>query len=264
MNDFLADSPPGEYAQIGAALQGVTNNREELEKARSATFERYAKDQCMYVFIGDHPALICDEALTESGAYIDPVTGLGFHYNPNSEMVTDTGLNVQESSPLRIALQQRIKDYCLQVYKQDHACGAYDLPDGAVGIVFRASSISLRNFRTGIITAHYKISKEGALTGQISAKLHFFEGGNAMLEYSKKVESTMKMTDPAFIANSFVTKISMIESTWLQDLEDGLQKIGEEGLEKLRRKLPISKTKVDWEKELTSGGGMAQRPIIIH
>jgi len=81
---------------------------------------------------------------------------------------------------------------------------------------------------------------------------HFFERGNAVSQHNGRCDRVTKWGD----ADEVVKTIQFFEQEWLHTYQEALEKIGEDILFRLRRKIPVSKTKINWAHEITVGGGM--------
>lgn len=119
-------------------------------------------------------------------------------------------------------------------------------------VVMGSESISLNNFRTGKTLAKYTISQEGKLTGKIESMQHFFEKGNAVCQHDGSCDKQVSFGN----VKETVKAIKLFEETWLQEYKEALERIGSDILFRLRRKFPVSKTKINWLQEITVGGGM--------
>lgn len=253
---FLANAPAGEYEQCSAALTDITNDPAIVSAAREESLLAWDRAQCTCVTLGDHMVIVCDEALLPDGRYLDPHTQEAFTYDYKSKMVAATGDKI-ETSPLRTAIHARLAAYAPLAYTAKSGYGAYDKDDSVV-VVMTSKSISLKNYRTGSATGKYVIAKDGTYTGRIETQQHFFENGNALCQFGADAKGKVRVSseDPEKFADFLVDSIAEFEERYFEAFCEGLEKIGEEGLNKLRRKLPVTATKINWEMELTTGGGM--------
>ena len=248
---FLRNAPPGEYEQCTLALRSIVHSDELIDQARAETQQEWNEKECVVVEIDDHKGIICPEACVQTGKYIDPIAQEIFDYDYECRVFTKTGQKVQ-CSDFRNQLQEELSRYCLMAYKQDAAAGVYDCQDGSINIVLRSRSVSLMNFRTGKTIGRYNLSPDGSLIGTISSIQHFFERGNAVCQHDGHCNKTVTFGN----AKEVVKAIKAFEDEWLDGYKNTLESIGADVLFKLRRKMPISKTKINWEREITVGGGM--------
>ena len=253
---FLANAPAGEYEQCSAALSDITKDQGLISAAREESLLAWDKAQCTCIKSGDHSVLVCDEAILPDGRYLDPHTSEAFTYDYKSKMIAPTNQKV-ETSALRQAINTRLAAYAPIAYTAKSGYGAYDKDDSIV-VVMTSKSISLKNYRTGSATGKYTISKDGTYTGHLETQQHFFENGNALCQYGADARGKVRVSsdDPIKFADAVVDAIAEFEERYFEAFCEGLEKIGEEGLNKLRRKLPVTATKINWEMELSGGGGM--------
>jgi hypothetical protein len=94
------------------------------------------------------------------------------------------------------------------------------------------------------------------LSGTISVTQHYFEMGNVMCHQSARMDSSGTGKDLA----EAVAKIQDFENHWLASYLEAFDWLSNEGMAKLRRKIPISGTKINWEAEFRGLGGMAGPP----
>lgn len=252
---FLQNAPVGEYEQCAAAIATITNDTELLQGAREKSAREWEHKQCTGVKSGENIVIICDEALLPDGSYVDPYTWKAFHYDFKSKMISPSDAEPPTTTKLRDAIQARLTLYAPIAYTSKSAYGAY-LKDDQIVVVMRSSSVSLKNYRTGCAIGKYVIASDGTYTGRLETTEHFFENGNSMCFFGASTKGRMRAADPIKFADEFVDSVASFEEQYFESLSQGLEKIGEEGLSKLRRKLPVTATKVNWELELSTGGGM--------
>lgn len=247
---FLANAPPGEYEQCTAALRSIIPDEELISKARADTLHEWAESECIAVEVEDHKVIICKEARQSDGVYFDPVTAQLITYDFESRVATPTG-DSNGQGEFAKALQEELSAYVVKAYKENAAAGVYE-SGGSITIVLRGSSISLKNFRTGKTVAKYTLSSSGSLKGKITSVQHFFEKGNAVCQHDGECNESCTYGD----VKSVLKAIKNFEEKWLNDYKATLEKIGTDVLFQLRRKFPYSKTKINWQQEITVGGGM--------
>ncbi|KAH0791189.1 F-actin capping protein alpha subunit [Histomonas meleagridis] len=256
ISEILSEAPPGEYKQCEAALKGLLPKQNSLKEATEATELQWNLSQYTYVPFNTHSAMLCAEARLPDGSFIDPVTLQTFTYNLDKKAATNTGKTVQ-GSPLRNLIQEKISVYGLNSYGHYFACGAFDTKDQKVQVILRSSSISLENYRTGNVIAKYLVDPSKLeVKGRIQTLQHFFENGNAVCQYGVNLDKKLSGKSPEEISNSFMEAIIEFENNFYDEYIIGLSKIGDEGLNRLRRKLPVTATKINWEIELTTGASM--------
>jgi capping protein alpha len=250
---FLTNAPPGEFEQCAADLEVVTGNKSLVDSTKEAAYEAWAHKHFHVVSIDGNNVIICDEAKVGNRVYLNPVTLGTFKFDPAARTFTATPDKPIASTPPRIQLQKIFGDYARAAYKSNAAVGVYDGGKGTHVIVIRSTSVSLKNYRTGSVIARYKLEANGKLTGGIKAVEHYFESGNVMSTQHTKMEAEQPVPD----LNQLVLKVRDFENLWLRSYLEAFDWLFAEGMAKLRRKIPISGTKINWEAELRGVAGMA-------
>ena len=281
----LKEAPPGEYDECANALKGFVSDKDLITSVEKDTYKTWAQSRVIYVTVGDdeHKALICEEACLGDNRYIDPTTSKAFTYdfankktvpsqapvpqppsiseNPEEETpeVPDEPQELDQaplteetipSSPLREATQATITKFT-KASIHDGVCGVYD-KDGGLAIAISGSSISKANFRTGSVIFHF-LYQDGKLEGTISFFAHFYENGNAVSHQDAKFSADVAGSDDQTTAQNLAKQLSKFYDEWVQKIVDGFDILSTEGLNKLRRRLPITKTQINWAQELYGG-----------
>ncbi|OXC69177.1 hypothetical protein AYX13_02120 [Cryptococcus neoformans] len=107
------------------------------------------------------------------------------------------------------------------------------------------------NFWTGRWRTHWVVDQiAGKVNGTINVDVHYYEQGNVQLA-TKHTTSFPYPTEPngsQSIASQIVTTISKIETNYHLELNDVYNELGEKSFRALRRALPVTRQKVDWDK----------------
>lgn len=119
----------------------------------------------------------------------------------------------------------------------------------------KTSTLGTQNCKTGSIIADYKVTADGALSGKISCLQHFYEGSNIVTTQSSKMKTQV---DPANLGATVVEKLKTFETKWLHSYIKALMSLSDKGITKLRRKLPKTRTRVNWEAEFRGIANITQ------
>merc|ERR1711918_54533 len=87
----------------------------------------------------------------------------------------------------------------------------------------------------------------GQLTGKISVHVHYFEDGNVQLDDKAAFQSEVPAAVDK-VGSEFVAVVKKCEQGFMAKLEENYAHMGEKVLQGLRRRLPVTKTKFDWDK----------------
>jgi hypothetical protein len=180
-----------------------------------------------------------------------------FRFDFESRQVEVSFSGPLSSSNLRNAVQVQAEKFTA-LSLRNGSTGVYDCSDG-VQIVISSLSIYKESFRTGNLTLKFKLSSGGDLSGKISFRGHFYEKGNAVGEQCSEFREGVSGGDDETLAANAIKKISTFYGTWNDAVHHGFELLTSEGLDRLRRKLPITKTHVNWRQEIIGAAAMPSR-----
>lgn len=101
--------------------------------------------------------------------------------------------------------------------------------------------------RNGRFRAIYQLpvsSSSSALTGNIHVDVHYYEDGNVALNTTKPINISI----PSVSAESIISRIAAAERDYQEALNRAFVQTSEGVFKGLRRQLPITRQKVEWEK----------------
>jgi capping protein alpha len=82
------------------------------------------------------------------------------------------------------------------------------------------------------------------VTGKIHVDVHYYEDGNVALNTTKPV----KIPINSVTAESIISRIATAERDYQEELNRAFVRMAEGAFKGLRRQLPITRQKVEWEK----------------
>ncbi|GAC95457.1 hypothetical protein PHSY_003033 [Pseudozyma hubeiensis SY62] len=115
---------------------------------------------------------------------------------------------------------------------------------------------NLSNFWSGRWRASYTLdphSTPPTLTSSISVQVHYFENGNVQLNASKPRTFELSASSSSSgkkLADEVVAVVNAHEDAWQKALEQSYDELAERAFKALRRQLPLTRQKVDWDKVL--------------
>ena len=118
--------------------------------------------------------------------------------------------------------------------------------DTQIAILTVANKYSPNNFWNGRWRSLYIYTpSSGSLTGSLKVDVHYYEDGNVRLLTTKPVE--LKVNSGAS-ASEIARQIAQAEKRYQEDLNKAFGSLSEGAFKGLRRQLPITRQKIDWEK----------------
>lgn len=88
------------------------------------------------------------------------------------------------------------------------------------------------------------MSESTTITGNIHVDVHYYEDGNVSLSTNKPINISI----PSLSAEAVVSRIAAAERDYQEELNRAFTRMNEGAFKSLRRQLPVTRQKVDWEK----------------
>ena len=101
----------------------------------------------------------------------------------------------------------------------------------------------------------------GSLEGSIKVDVHYYEDGNVRLLTNKPVSASI----PSGTGSGVVKEISTSEKKYQEELNKGFVSLSEGAFKGLRRQLPVTRQKIEWDRVTgyrlgqDIGGGSSRR-----
>jgi capping protein alpha len=118
--------------------------------------------------------------------------------------------------------------------------------DSQLALVTVANKYSPSNYWNGRWRSSYFYTpSSGTLTGTIKVDVHYYEDGNVRLLTSKDVSVSAGANASAA---DIVRQLAGVEKKYQEDLNKAFSSLSEGAFKSLRRQLPITRQKIEWEK----------------
>ncbi|KAJ9109006.1 hypothetical protein QFC21_000332 [Naganishia friedmannii] len=118
-----------------------------------------------------------------------------------------------------------------------------------------------QNFWTGQWRSSYSVNpKDGSIEGIIHVDVHYFENGNVQLEVKERVSLSVA-TQSDNLASTIITAIAKNEQAYQMQLNSTYDDLREKNFKSLRRALPLTRQRVEWDKiaAYKAGGGQLSK-----
>lgn len=87
------------------------------------------------------------------------------------------------------------------------------------------------------------------LKGSIKIQVHYYEDGNVQLNSSKEVEVVVaQLSNPESQAKRILKALREAEDAYQLEVNETHRRLNEDTFRSLRRTLPVTRSKVDWDK----------------
>jgi len=111
--------------------------------------------------------------------------------------------------------------------------------------------LNLSNYWAGLWRSHWVLeftsgSKSGTLKGTVHSNVHYFEDGNVQLDDSTAFTTDLSWSDGG-IGDAVASKVEEYEMEFNKGMEETYATMSETVLQGLRRRLPVTRVKFDWD-----------------
>jgi len=249
VSSFVEGAPPGELADVIADIKALTIDSPNLASQLGPAFEKYNEEQFATVKLpgSSQPVIISSHNSLGGGRYYDVESSTSFAFDHATQKASVAQSHVLESSNSDLvksvlkSLGSHVKEHF-----PNASYGVYPIEnDSKIAILVVANKYSPNNFWNGRWRSLYIFSPSASsLTGSIKVDVHYYEDGNVRLLTSKPVSSSISSAS----ATSIVREIAVAEKKYQEELNKGFNNLSEGAFKGLRRQLPITRQKIEWDK----------------
>ncbi|KAG2417500.1 hypothetical protein HFD88_008719 [Aspergillus terreus] len=248
---FIEGAPPGELADVVADVKNLTSDGADIIPSLAPAFERYNESQLATVKLpgASQEVLVSEFNKLEDNRYFDPESQTSFEVDHVTQEASGAQSYVLESQNADL-IKSLLKSLGTHAREHYPSCsyGVYPIEnDSAVAILLVANRYSPNNFWNGRFRAIYQVPVSGdstAVTGKIHVDVHYYEDGNVALNTTKPVNVSV----PSVSAEAIISRIAAAERDYQEELNRAFVQMAEGAFKGLRRQLPITRQKVEWEK----------------
>jgi len=194
----------------------------------------------------------------EEERFLDPRSKKSFIFDHLSLETSDpqTYEPNETSEPFRAALEASTLEY-LSSHFNDGTTTVFADADNETRFIIQivAKKYNPVNFWSGRWRSEYIVDLDArTITGQILVNVHYYEQGNVQLETKNQssiaLPTTITASSPGPSAKKVLTLIADEEGVYQASLGDTYHEMGEKTFKGLRRALPLTRQKLDWDKVL--------------
>ncbi|KII68731.1 F-actin-capping protein subunit alpha-1 [Thelohanellus kitauei] len=149
------------------------------------------------------------------------------------------------------AVDKGINAYVNEHYKNgNYAIYIKKTDDIFVTVCIESHAYNPDNFWNGVLTCDYTANASTLkVKGKITSTIHYFEDGNVQMSSNKVIEGDMKpCKDEKEFGAHFTDFIRITESKYQEAVVDDINNMMDTTFKALRRVLPITRSKIQWEK----------------
>jgi len=249
-SDFILNAPPGEFNEVFNDVRVLLSNDALLKEGAAEAFAEYNEHQFTPAKLEETDAqvLITSFGRKGDGRYHDPRSKQTFKFDHLRKTVSDVEAEAATGSneALRAAVEAEAKKYVADHYHTG-SFSVYDT-DGEVVVCIEDHKFQPRNFWNGRWRSEWHIKPSGDVTAVLRVQVHYYEDGNVQLSSNKEVSSSIAKGDEAGMAQKLFKLVLDSENEYQTAISENYNAMSDTTFKALRRALPVTRSKVDWNK----------------
>ncbi|KAK4471561.1 hypothetical protein MN116_004978 [Schistosoma mekongi] len=262
-------APPCEFNEVLDDVRCIAGDDPQIQKKLAASIAQYNKDQMIHVKLPDreYPTLITSYSDLGDGYFMCPRSQLTFHFDHFKQTVSDVksfDKSTLDNVDHDLESWRRALEDSATIYVNEHfpdgALAVYALRqhDGARSLILCIESHFSKHQSTGRWRSEWTFrlvgqqpSTEFSVHGVIKVQTHLYEEGNVQLISSKEVDFVVSGSFPKEFANESIKRIKAADCAYQIAVGENFKTMSDTTFKALRRQLPLTRSKLDWNKIIT-------------
>ncbi|KAL8672411.1 MAG: hypothetical protein Q9168_003118 [Polycauliona sp. 1 TL-2023] len=250
---FIEGAPPGELPEVIADIQKLTVNDPHLLGSVTAAFQKYNEEQLSTLKLpgSGQTALISPYNSIGGGRYYDIGSQKSFTFDHQSQKASDVRSYNHESqhSDIIYSLLKSLSTHSNEHYPSATYTVCPTPTNDTIALLLVSNKYSPSNFWNGRYRSTYLFAPSSStLSGTINVDVHYYEDGNVRLTTTKRISEMKIEASASSTAAEVLRKIAGVEKAYQEELNRGFGRLSEGEFKGLRRQLPVTRQKVEWEK----------------
>ncbi|ELP90471.1 F-actin-capping protein subunit alpha-2, putative [Entamoeba invadens IP1] len=249
---FLKDSPPGEFNNVLKDCKQLVENDDIFQQCLPTCLHDYNTEQLTVVQDGSNNVIISKQTEKNPNEFIDPIHGKLMSFDHIKKAITSSsGLSeaLPGSDSLRNSIQNKLDAYCREFYPKG---AGVVMPKDANSyyVIISSADFKAAQFSNGKWRSEWTVTLNGSkasIEGRIRVQEHYFEDANIQMHTDVKKKATANASGDDQTAQSVISEIKKIEEQFQTELVKIFDTLSENCLKALRRQLPMSKQKINWQ-----------------
>ncbi|KAI8820907.1 capping protein muscle Z-line, alpha 2, partial [Chytriomyces cf. hyalinus JEL632] len=250
---FVSETPPGELSQVLHDIRGLVNNDSLVSEAIAHPLSVHNTNTLAVVTVdgSDASFIVSKFNALEGNRFVDPNAKLSYAVDHLAQTASDPVPHESnnETEEHRAALNAAINTYTQDHYPNGH-CAVFSHDNSRtlnIGIV--SNKFNPNNFWNGRWISQWTANLDSdEISGELFIHVHYYEDGNVQVKTTKHATAKLASipSDPVAFASAVVAQMLKIETEYQLALNASYAQISDSTFKSLRRALPITRTKLDW------------------
>lgn len=243
VSQIIADTPSGEIKEVYEDL--ITIAGENSKDVILEAIEQYNIKKTIPVDV-DGKSVILSTYNKEGSKFFDPVQSIIFSVDPINRKGSD--IAPYENSKLNETQQaylEELNKYVEKNFTGKASVAVYPIPqeESKTAIIIVSTKYNPSNFWNGAWRSSYVYDSQlKQLKGFIDVQVHYYEDGNVSFKSNKEVDIDN--------SESPIKAIQQVETEFENNLDTSFTELNERQFKQLRRKLPVTRSRVNWGKAI--------------
>ncbi|VDC05573.1 unnamed protein product [Peniophora sp. CBMAI 1063] len=261
-SQFLLQSPPGQINDVLNDVRNIIGDDEALQEGILPVLVEYNLAQFIEADVPgtEHNAIVSEAAKLpgEEDRFVDPRSKTSYRFDHIALEASDSQNwePDEESEPFRSALETAALKY-LDSHYRDGTVSTFATAGSSSRFTIQivANKYNPNNYWSGRWRSEYIVDlAANSVTGLILVNVHYYENGNVQLETkhdgSLALPPAINTTSPTPSATKILALIQEFEGAYQNSLADTYHDMSEKSFKSLRRALPLTRQKLDWDRVL--------------
>jgi capping protein (actin filament) muscle Z-line, alpha len=255
---FMLSSPPGQFNEVLSDVRKLVGGDLISDQVASSAARVFnLKTGVVVTDPTGQKVVVAKEGEIKTSTYLNSHTGTLFGFNHLTRQVSEVASDAAPPVPHpneqhRVALQEKSDEYLKKRYvTTEAATGVFALSKTVLILRIIGEKTNLRNMWSGKWSSEWTITMRGtgqvSLAGSIRIHAHYFEDGNVQVNTTKNIPSSdVSYTSETDLAINVMKIVSECEAALHNGLVDMYFNLNEHTFKAMRRLLPVTRTKMDW------------------
>lgn len=238
---IIRQTPVGHLDESISNLKSLIGEQPMDSNNIKGEIQAYEEDHLAHLQTDKGKLLMSSYTKDSDNYYHDETKGVKFQFD--AEKIE--AINVEEcrqENEMRNALEVELKKYCDKYYKPavTESSVYYDAAKSKYVILISAHNLNKRNFWTGEWLSTWEL-QGSELKGHLKANTYYYESGN--IQFNLQNDFNEKVSGGA---EEVLKTIEKVENAVHVDLDKIFDEFSDNYIKPLRKKIPVTKTKMNW------------------